>query len=75
MAVSNQMHGRRIKGVLFQVYDSVSSASEKLNIPKRVLLDVCYRGELDKLKVQDLKKIAPLLPEEWRDDLRDYVLP
>ena len=77
MTVSNAERvalGHMIRGALMQSYHSVSWAAAELQIPRAKLHSACG-GDLDKLQVGELKKIAPLLPEEWRDELRQYVLP
>ena len=66
---------RQIKACVTMAYKTVPRAAEELGIPKNRLTEACVYNNVDALRVSDLKKIAPLLPEQWRDALREYALP
>ena len=66
---------KQIRACLQMCYKTLPVAAKDLGIPRNRLNEACVYSNIDALRVSDLKKIAPLLPEQWRDALREYALP
>lgn len=62
-------------GAVRGAYNSVHRCSEVLGIPERKLKAACVDGELERLTVEDLRKLGPLLRQADRDALREWVIP